>query len=56
MSFRAARQRDRREGLVRPAGGMGPTLAAVGVGGAIWAWFAFYGHAWLIGVQPFSRG
>jgi len=56
MSFRAARQRDRREGTVRPAGGIGPTLAAIGVGGAIWAWFAFYGHAWLIGVQPFSRG
>ncbi|MEY2682433.1 MAG: hypothetical protein RIQ66_994 [Pseudomonadota bacterium] len=56
MSFRAARQRDRRDGVVRPAGAMGPTLAAVGVGGAIWAWFAFYGHAWLIGVQPFARG
>jgi uncharacterized membrane protein len=56
MSFRAARQRDRRDGVVRPAGAMGPTLTAVGVGGAIWAWFAFYGHAWLIGVQPFARG
>lgn len=56
MSFRAARQRDRREGIVRPTGEMGPTLAAAAVGGAIWAWFAFYGHAWLIGVQPFSRG
>jgi len=56
MSFRAARQRDRRDGVVRPAGAMGPTLAAVAVGGAIWAWFAFYGHAWLIGVQPFARG
>ena len=56
MSFRAARQRDRRDGAVRPAGAMGPTLAAVGVGGAIWAGFAFYGHAWLIGVQPFARG
>lgn len=56
MSFRAARQRDRRDGVVRPAGAMGPTLSAVAVGGAIWAWFAFYGHAWLIGVQPFARG
>ncbi len=56
MSFRAARQRDRRDGVVRPAGAMGPTLAAVAVGGAIWAWFAFYGHAWLIGGQPFARG
>jgi uncharacterized membrane protein len=56
MSFRAARQRDRRDGVVRPAGAMGPTLTAVAVGGAIWAWFAFYGHAWLIGVQPFARG
>ncbi len=56
MSFRAARQRDRREGTVRPAGAMGQTLAAIGLGGVIWAWFAFYGHAWLIGVQPFTRG
>ena len=56
MSFRAARQRDRREGTVRPAGAMGQTLAAIGLGGVIWAWFAFYGHAWLIGVQPFARG
>ena len=56
MSFRAARQRDRREGTVRPAGAMGQTLAAIGLGGVIWAWFAFYGHAWLIGVQPFVRG
>ena len=56
MSFRAARQRDRREGTVRPAGAMGQTLAAIGLGSVIWAWFAFYGHAWLIGVQPFSRG
>jgi uncharacterized membrane protein len=56
MSFRAARQRDRREGTVRPAGAMGQTLVAIGLGGVIWAWFAFYGHAWLIGVQPFTRG
>jgi len=56
MSFRAARQRDRREGTVRPAGAMGQTLAAIGLGSVIWAWFAFYGHAWLIGVQPFVRG
>jgi len=56
MSFRAARQRDRREGTVRPAGAMGQTLAAIGLGSVIWAWFAFYGHAWLIGVQPFARG
>lgn len=56
MSFRAARQRDRREGTVRPAGAMGQTLAAIGLGGVIWAWFAFYGHVWLIGVQPFTRG
>ena len=56
MSFRAARQRDRREGTVRPAGAMGQTLAAIGLGSVIWAWFAFYGHAWLIGVQPFTRG
>ena len=56
MSFRAARQRDRRDGVVRASGAMGPTLVAAGLGGVIWVWFAFYGHAWLIGVQPFARG
>ncbi len=56
MSFRAARQRDRREGVVRVAGSAMPTVIAVAVGAAIWAWFSFQGHAWLIGVRPFAVG
>ena len=56
MSFRAARQRDRREGVVRVAGSAMPTVITVAVGAVIWAWFAFQGHAWLIGVRPFAVG
>jgi len=56
MSFRAARQRDRREGVTRVAGSAMPTVITVAVGAVIWAWFAFQGHAWLIGVRPFAVG
>ncbi len=31
------------------------TLATVGIGVGAWAWFAFQGHALLIGVAPFAR-
>lgn len=54
MSFRAARQRDRREGVTRVAGSAMPTVITVAVGAVIWAWFAFQGHALLIGVAPFG--
>ncbi len=56
MSFRAARQRDRREGVTRVAGSAMPTVITVAVGAVIWAWFAFQGHAWLVGVRPFAVG
>ncbi len=52
LSFRAARLRDRREGIVRPQGNVLATLATIGVGVGVWAWFVFQGHAWLFGVQP----
>ncbi len=52
LSFRAARQRDQREGVVRAKGNLLATLATVGVGVGVWAWFVFQGHAWLFGVQP----
>jgi uncharacterized membrane protein len=52
LSFRAARKRDSRDGVVQPAGTMLGTLATIGIGSAVWAWFVFQGHAWLIGVQP----
>jgi hypothetical protein len=31
------------------------TLATLGIGIGAWAWFAFQGHALLIGVAPFAR-
>ncbi|WVN41360.1 NnrU family protein [beta proteobacterium MWH-UniP1] len=52
LSFRAARQRDQREGVVRPKGKLLSTLITVVVGAGVWAWFVFQGHAWLIGVRP----
>ena len=54
LNFRAARQRDRAAQLSVPAGRLGPTLVAVGVGLAAWAAFAFWAHAALIGVRPFG--
>ena len=54
LSFRAARQRDRAAQISVPAGRLGPTLVAVGVGLVAWAGFAFWAHAVLIGVRPFG--
>jgi uncharacterized membrane protein len=55
LSFRAARQRDRVQGTVYIAGTAAGTGAAVAVGVAAWAAFAFWAHAWLIGVAPLGR-
>lgn len=52
LSFRAARQRDKRDGVVRPKGKMLNTLITLVVGAGVWAWFVFQGHVWLIGVRP----
>ena len=38
----------------KPASLLG-TLATLGIGVGAWAWFAFQGHALLIGVAPFAR-
>ena len=54
FSFCAARQRDREGQVSYPAGRLGPTLVAVGVGLVAWAGFAFWAHAVLIGVRPFG--
>lgn len=52
LDFRAARARDRVRGTLYPAGTLaGDAITAV-VGLAAWAAFAFYLHAWLIGVRP----
>ena len=55
LSFRAARQRDRAQSTVYAAGSAAGTAAAVVVGAVAWAGFAFWGHAWLIGVAPLGR-
>jgi len=54
LDFRAARGRDRAQGTVYPVGSSAGTLAAVAVGVAAWAVFAFWAHRVLIGVSPFA--
>jgi uncharacterized membrane protein len=54
LLFRASRQRDRAHGVVYPAGRLGPTVLTVALGVVAWALFAFWAHAWLIGVSPFG--
>lgn len=54
LCFRAARQRDRANGTPYPAGTVAGTLAAAALGMLAWAAFAFWLHAMLIGVKPFS--
>jgi uncharacterized membrane protein len=52
--FAAARRRDRAARRTYPAGPVSRDLGAVVLGLAAWAAFAFYLHAWLIGVRPFG--
>ena len=55
LDFRAARQRDRAVGAVPPLATSGAaTGLTVVVGALAWGVFAFWGHAWLIGVRPFG--
>lgn len=54
LLFAASRRRDRREGVSRPAGRAGATLATVLIGSLAWAAFAFWLHGALIGVRPFG--
>ncbi|SIO05456.1 NnrU family protein [Paraburkholderia phenazinium] len=52
LDYRAGRRRDLALGQVYPAGTLAKDAIAV-VGGAVaWAVFAFWLHAWLIGVRP----
>ena len=53
LAFRAARQRDRAQGTVYPAGTGAATGITVVVGVVAWAVFAFWAHGVLIGVKPF---
>lgn len=54
LDYRAARARDREAGVRYPRLGPGRDAAAVAVGLVVWVAFAFYLHAWLIGVRPFA--
>ena len=50
--FLAGRHRDRREGTVYAAGTAKGDIGAVAIGVIVWALFAFWLHALLIGVKP----
>jgi len=54
LDYRSARQRDRAAGTVYPAGTAAGTLATLVVGTVAWVAFAFWAHAALFGVRPFS--
>ncbi len=53
LSFRAARQRDRAGDVRYAAGTTGGTIATLAIGLVAYGVFAFWLHAWLIGVRPF---
>jgi uncharacterized membrane protein len=54
LDYRAARRRDRADGVQYPVLGLGRDGAVLAIGIASWFVFARYLHAWLIGVQPFA--
>lgn len=54
LAFRAARQRDARDGTVYAPGTTTGTLLTVAIGVIGWAAFAFWLHRLLIGVAPFG--
>ena len=54
LNFRAARQRDRAQQVVYPAGRAVPTVVTVLLGAVLWAGFAFWAHGAWIGVRPFG--
>jgi uncharacterized membrane protein len=53
-SFASSRRRDRLAGRSYAEQGWSRDAAVAGIGLAAWAGFAFWGHAWLIGVKPFG--
>jgi uncharacterized membrane protein len=52
LCFAASRRRDRAHKIVYAPGRTGPTVVTVIAGTLLWAVFALYLHAWLIGVTP----
>lgn len=53
LSFRAARQRDRTDRVPYAPGTTAGTVSTVVVAAVAYLVFAFWAHAWLIGVRPF---
>lgn len=51
-AYASARRRDRKAGTVYPVGPVMRDVTAVVAGLVAWAAFAFWLHAWLIGVSP----
>lgn len=54
VCFISARKRDRAAGTLYPPGTAAGSAAAVVIGAAAWAGFAFWLHGALIGVRPFG--
>jgi uncharacterized membrane protein len=54
LLFIASRKRDRKAGTVYAVGPVSRDVLAITVGVIAWAVFAFWAHAWLIGVRPFG--
>jgi uncharacterized membrane protein len=52
LAYRAARQHDRREGTIYPAGRPLPTVFTVLAGLIGWLVFANWLHGWMIGIRP----
>ena len=54
VDFVSSRRRDRIAGRTYPVCCWTRDATVVAIGLLAWALFAFYGHAWLIGVRPFG--
>jgi len=54
IAFIVAHRRDRAVGTHYAPGSASGDALVLGTGLSAWALFAFYGHAWLIGVRPFG--
>lgn len=54
LDFRSSRKRDRTAGATYGASTTSATAATLVVGAVAWVAFAFWAHAWLIGVRPFG--
>jgi uncharacterized membrane protein len=52
LDFISATRRDRAAGTIHPPGTLAGDARLLVIGLAAWLLFAFYGHAWLIGVRP----